>query len=60
MPPLQVAVHPDEHVLERGHLTEQADVLERARRCRDAVTRVRRLAGRRRCRRTTIDPAVGL
>ena len=43
MPPLQAAVHADEHVLERGHLLEQPDVLERA---ADAALgdRVRRLA----------------
>ena len=43
-PALQPRVHADEHVLERGHALEEADVLERA---PDAALgdRVRRLAG---------------
>ena len=30
MPPSEATVHPDEDVLERRHLLEQPDVLERA------------------------------
>ena len=37
MPPLDAAVHRDEHVLERRHVVEEADVLERARHA-EAVT----------------------
>ena len=57
-PALESRMHPDHHVLARGHVLEQADVLERP---ADAPLgdRVRRLAGHV-LAANTICPPVGL